>query len=81
MLECPSYAYERNRTLKPKKRRLELKFAEIVGRKGEAVALAHYILDTKRFAQDMQKLLEKQAESAKKQAKLRAENPPRSGRN
>ena len=81
VLECPAYEYERKRTLKPKKGRLELKYAEIVGRKGEAVALAHYILDTKRFAQDTQKLLEKQAESAKKQGKLRAENPPRSGRN
>ena len=81
MIECPAYAQERRKTLKPKRGRSELKYAEIVGRKDEAVALAHYILDTRRFAQDTQKLLEKQAESAKKQGGRRDENPPRIGRN
>ena len=80
VLECPAYANERKRTLKPKKGRSELKFAEIVGRKSDAVALAHFILDSKRFAQDTQKLIEKQAAEARSQGERRAENPPRSGR-
>ena len=80
MLECPAYAQERRKTLKPKRGRSELKYTEIVGRKDEAVTLAHYILDTKRFAQDTQKLLEKQAELARKQGRRSAENSPRIGR-
>ena len=81
VLECPAYAQERRKMLKPKRGRSELKYAEIVGRKDEAVALAHYILDTRRFAQDTQKLFKKQAESARKQGRRSAENPPRIGRN
>ena len=80
VLECPAYANERKRTLKPKNRRSEPKFAEIVGRKSDAVALAHYILDSKRFAQDTQKLIEKQAAEARDRGEKSAENPPRSGR-
>ena len=37
--------------------------------------------DTRRFAQDMQKILEKQAELERKQGKRCAENPPWFGRN
>ena len=81
VLECPAYAQERRKTLKPKRGRSELKYAEIVGRKDEAVALAHYILDTRRFAQDTQKIFEKQAEWARKQGRRSAENPPRIGKN
>ena len=42
------------KTLKPKRGRSELKFAEIIGRKNEAVGLAHYIMDTRRFDRETQ---------------------------
>ena len=54
VLECPAYEHERNKTLKPKRGRSELKYADILGRKNEAIALAHYIMDTKRFNGDTQ---------------------------
>ena len=76
----PSTCKQEERTLKPKNRRSEPKFAEIVGRKSDAVALAHYILDSKRFAQDTQKLSEKQVVEARDRGKKSTENPPRSGR-
>ena len=47
VLECPAYEHERNMTLKPKRGRSEPKYAEIIGRKNEAVVLAHYIMDTR----------------------------------
>ena len=53
VLEFPAYTHER-RTLRPERGRSELKYAEIIGRKCEALALAHYILDTRRFPQEMQ---------------------------
>ena len=79
-VECPAYAHERRRSLKPKGRP-ELKYAEIKGRKNEATALAHYIRDMKRFVQDTKNLIEKQAISARKQDKKHTDNPPRYGRN
>jgi hypothetical protein len=51
LMECPAYAHERWK-LKPKKGRSELKYADIVGNGEKVVALAHYIMDTKRFEQD-----------------------------
>ena len=54
VLECPAYEHERNKTLKPKRGRSEPKYAEILGRKNEAVVLAHYIMDTRRFDRDTQ---------------------------
>ena len=54
VLECPAYDHVRRRTLKPKRGRSELKFAEILGRKNEAVAPAHYIMDTRRFDRETQ---------------------------
>ena len=54
VLECPAYEQERRKTLKPKRGRSELKFAEIIGRKNEAVGLAHYIMDTRRFDRETQ---------------------------
>ena len=81
VVECPAYAHERRRSLKLKKGRPELKYAEIVGGKNEATTLAHYIRDTKRFVQDTKKLIEKQAISARKQDKKCTDNPPWYGRN
>ena len=54
VLECPAYEHERRKTLKPKRGRSELKYAEILGRKNEAVALAHFIMDTRRFDRETQ---------------------------
>ena len=54
VLECPAYENERRKALKPKRGRSELKFAEILGRKNEAVALAHYIMDTRIFDKETQ---------------------------
>ena len=54
ILECPAYDHERRRSLKPRRGRSELKYAEILGRKNEAVALAHYIMDTGRFDKEAQ---------------------------
>ena len=54
VLECPAYDHKRKRSLKPRRGRSELKYAEILGRKNEAVALAHYIMDTRRFDKNAQ---------------------------
>ena len=54
VMECPAYAHERKKTLKPKRGRSELKYAEILGRKSEAVALEHYILDSRGFTREAQ---------------------------
>lgn len=76
VLECRAYTRER-RTLKPKRGRSELKYAEIIGRKCEALAFAHYILDTRRFAQETQ---EQYRIREKGKGRRTKETPPRSGR-
>jgi hypothetical protein len=53
MIGCPAYTHERWK-LKPKKGRSELKYAEVVRKEKGAIALAHYITDTRRFMQEAQ---------------------------
>jgi ribonuclease HI len=53
IMECPAYAHKRWK-LKPKKGRSELKYGEVLGSGDRAIALAHYITDTRRFTQDTQ---------------------------
>ena len=50
ILECPAYKHERWK-LKPKKGKTELRYEDLLSNKKNTVGLAHYILDTKRFAQ------------------------------
>ena len=54
MLECPAYEQEHSRTLKLKRGRSELKYADILGRKNKAVGLVHFIMDTRRFDKETQ---------------------------
>jgi ribonuclease HI/exonuclease III len=53
LLECPAYAYERWK-IKPKKGRMELKFADLLANGERTTELAQYIQATKRFAQETQ---------------------------
>jgi hypothetical protein len=53
IVECLAYVHEQWK-LRPKKGRSELKYAEVLGSKDKAITLAHYIIDTRRFAQDEQ---------------------------
>ena len=50
VMECPAYKYERWK-LRPKKGKPELKYGDLLSNEEKTVELAHYILDTKRFAQ------------------------------
>ena len=83
ILECPAYEHERRRTLKPKRGRSELKYAEILGRKNEATALAHYIIDTGRFGREVQEhIAGGRVEEGKRTREIREEkNRWRRGRN
>ena len=89
VLECPAYENERRKTLKPKRGQSELKFAEILGRKNKAVALAHYIMDTRRFEKETQEHHtdgraggEKRRTGGREEKyhRKRGENPLRSGK-
>jgi ribonuclease HI len=53
IVECPAYTHERWK-LRPKKGRSEIKYAEVLGSKDKAIAIVHYIIDTRCFAQDEQ---------------------------
>ena len=49
-MECPAYKHERWK-LRPKKGKPELKYEDLMSNKEKTAELAHYILDTRRFAQ------------------------------
>jgi hypothetical protein len=53
LLECPAYAHERWK-LKPKKGKLEIKFADLLANVDKTIELVQYIQATKRFAQETQ---------------------------
>ena len=50
IMECPAYKHERWK-LRPKKGKPELKYEDLMSNKEKTAELAHYILDTRRFAQ------------------------------
>ena len=50
ILDCPAYKHERWK-LRPKKGKSELRYEDLLSNKEKTVGLAHYILDTRRFAQ------------------------------